>query len=410
MGSAPRPVRALLPLLLLFSLACAGERPPVDRRLLSWQALAPPGAVRAEVPVWVASDGPPALLWVEGGEGSRRLMWSVLEESSPARWSAPATVATGADWLVHRIDTPAGGLSGEGTAVATWLVLDPQGGYGVRLARSSDGGFTWGSPELLLEPAPGREQGFVSLVPAVQGRLDAVWLDGRGEGGTALMGRRLDADRDSAARVLDERVCDCCPTAALRLADGSLLVAYRDRDADEVRDIAWLRVGANGEVVEGPRPVARDGWRIEGCPVNGPALARGDDGRLAAAWFSAGEDGPRVQVAFSAGDAIDFGAPERVDEGAPLGRVELVAFPGRGWLVLWLEEVADQGPRWCVRLREGSAGGSGRGGSPWGEVGLLAGVAEDIGQLRLASDAQGALAAWAAADGLHVARLGPPRE
>ena len=41
---------------------------------------------------------------------------------------------------------------------------------------------------------------------------------------------------------IDESICDCCSTDALRLDDGATLVAYRDRTASEIRDISVARL------------------------------------------------------------------------------------------------------------------------------------------------------------------------
>jgi len=91
--------------------------------------------------------------------------------------------------------------------------------------------------------------------------------------------------------LLDPRVCDCCPTATVLCPDGSVLVAYRDRSEEEVRDIAVTRY--KGGAWSTPRVVHRDEWKIAGCPVNGPALAVSDS-LVALAWFTmAGGVDPR---------------------------------------------------------------------------------------------------------------------
>ena len=45
------------------------------------------------------------------------------------------------------------------------------------------------------------------------------------------------------------------------------LVAYRDRSQTEMRNIGILHVQGGT-----PRVLNEDGWRINGCPVNGPRL------------------------------------------------------------------------------------------------------------------------------------------
>lgn len=97
-----------------------------------------------------------------------------------------------------------------------------------------------------------------------------------------------------------------------------------------------------------------DGWEINGCPVNGPAVAEAE-GRVAVAWFAAPREQSRVQVAFSDGGGTAFGPPFRVDDGRPLGRVDVALLPGGDALVSWLEQ---KRPGAELRVRRVSRAGS----------------------------------------------------
>jgi hypothetical protein len=199
------------------------------------------------------------------------------------------------------------------------------------------------------------EHGFATLLPAPGGGFDAVWLDGRAMhrgGPMSLRHARVDAGRPGAETTLDGRVCDCCPTTAVRDAAGGLVVAYRDRSDAEVRDMSVVRLaagaGSDGDGWSEPATVHADGWTIPGCPVNGPALAHAGD-RSAIAWFTAENGSPRVLAAFSEDGGASFGPPIAVDETGPLGRVGVAALDGDA-VVSWLS--ADG----AVRLRRVSAG------------------------------------------------------
>jgi hypothetical protein len=163
--------------------------------------------------------------------------------------------------------------------------------------------------------------------------------------------------------LLDPRVCDCCQTAAVATRTG-VLVAFRDRDEDERRDISLVRMdepSADGWTQRGmarawsaPYPLHDDGWKIAGCPVNGPAMdARGD--RVAIAWYTAARDTPRVRVAFSEDGGQTFGAPIGVDEGDPLGRVDVVLLDDGDALVTWLEKAPEKAA--LIRMRRVSRTG-----------------------------------------------------
>ena len=79
-----------------------------------------------------------------------------------------------------------------------------------------------------------------------------------------------------------------------------------------------------------------DGWRIEACPVNGPAVAARDDD-VAVAWFTA-PDRPRVRLAFSRDGGRTFSTPVEVASGRVVGRVDVVLLDGGRAVVSWLAD------------------------------------------------------------------------
>ena len=102
-----------------------------------------------------------------------------------------------------------------------------------------------------------------------------------------------------------------------------------------------------------PRPVAEDGWEINACPVNGPAVAASGR-RVAVAWFTGARQAKRVRLAFSTDAGSTFGAPIEVDDGRPVGRVGVVMLEDGAAIVSWLEEVG-RGAE--VRVRRVETGG-----------------------------------------------------
>jgi hypothetical protein len=151
--------------------------------------------------------------------------------------------------------------------------------------------------------------------------------------------------------LLDPRVCECCQTSAALTADGAI-VAYRDRSEKEVRDISVIRF-SKGKWTQ-PQNLHPDGWRIEGCPVNGPSVAASGR-RVAVAWFTAANETARVKIAFSTDSGATFGQPIQVDEGSPMGRVDVLMLDDGSALVSWLERAA-QGAD--IRLRRIQPDGS----------------------------------------------------
>jgi hypothetical protein len=136
--------------------------------------------------------------------------------------------------------------------------------------------------------------------------------------------------------VLDGRVCECCRTSAVPTPDG-MAVVYRDRSDKEVRDISIVRL-KNGQWSE-PQPLSQDGWEINGCPINGPAISS-DGKHVAVAWFTAARDQRRVYAALSADGGATFGPKILVNDGNPIGRVEIIALPSGDAFVGWVERAS----------------------------------------------------------------------
>jgi hypothetical protein len=316
----------------------------------------PAGPGSAQPNLAVAPDGRVHLSWIEPlPDGRHALRFAVKDGEG---WSAPRTIAEGADWFVNWADFPSLAALPDGSLAAHWLVRTGSKtyAYAVNIARSFDGGATWSQPLVPHRDGTQTEHGFVSLFALRDQSLAAVWLDGRetlpSEGGHEHAGgamtlRYATIGRDGAfddGIRLDARVCDCCQTSAAMTDDGPV-VAYRDRSEREVRDIYIVRY-EDGRWSE-PHTVFQDGWEINGCPVNGPSIAA--SGRqVAVAWFTAAQDVPRVKLAFSEDAGASFSAPVVVDDGQPLGRVETLLLDDGSALVCWMESTADGG---AIRLR-----------------------------------------------------------
>jgi hypothetical protein len=136
--------------------------------------------------------------------------------------------------------------------------------------------------------------------------------------------------------VLDSRVCECCQTSAAITSEGPIVV-YRDRSSNEIRDISVVRLSRGRWTAA--TTLSADGWEIHGCPVNGPSVSA-EGKRVVVAWFTAAKDSPRVKVVFSGDAGATFGQPIKVDDGSPIGRVDVLILKDGSALVSWLERTA----------------------------------------------------------------------
>jgi hypothetical protein len=311
-----------------------------DRVWDSIQTIDSPATTASGEPnLCVAPDGRVILSWIEPADAGHALRFAVRDGGA---WSAPATIARGADWFVNWADFPSVLVLGDNTLAAHWLAKSGPDtyAYDVNIALSHDGGKKWSAPIIPHRDGTETEHGFVSMVPWTEERFLAVWLDGRKFGGETpvkemtLRGATIDLKGAVHDEVeLDTRVCECCQTAAAQTSSGAV-VLYRDRSDKEIRDI-WVVRYSGGQWQE-PRPLYMDGWEVPGCPVNG-ASVDADGERVAAVWYTAVNNSPRVKVVFSDDEGATFGRPIMVDDGRPMGRADIVMLSDGSALVSWLE-------------------------------------------------------------------------
>ena len=373
--------------LSMMTIACADERPapvvpPVPTNVARTVVpvnvvteLASPAPAGAAEPFLAGTrDGGVLLSWLEPVGGSENVALRFARFHGE-QWSAPRTIVQRNDLVANWADFPSIIEDANGTLYAHWLQKSGGSGYSydVWLGISRDAGATWGKPFLLNRDGKQGEHGFVTLAALPERGVGVTWLDGRntsghghGHEGGAMTIRYANVDANGAVTnetELDARVCDCC-TTGMAMTSAGPVIAYRDRSTAEIRDISYVR--ADGSKWSAPRPVRIDGWKITGCPVNGPQVdARG--AHAVTAWFTAANDQPRVYAAFSSDAGATFRDAIRIDEGKPLGRVDVLMLDATTALVTWLEQTAagaeirarrvsiDAPPERSIKIADGSA-------------------------------------------------------
>jgi hypothetical protein len=285
------------------------------------------------------------LSWIFEVDSVASLNYSVLERDS---WSVPVQISSGTGWFVNWADYPLIVADGKGNFMAHFLDRSGPGkfSYDVKITTSTDG-VTWNTPFVLHDDGKEAEHGFVSLVPYGE-HVFVSWLDGRNTvSDTPDEHQSHDHHGEMSMRAavmtyagekineweLDSRTCDCCQTTAAVTANGPVVI-YRDRSADEVRDISIVRY-VNNQWTE-PKRIYADNWQINGCPVNGPRC-EAINNTLGIAWFTLANNQPQVNVIFSRNGGETFGRPVRISEGEAIGRVDLVMLDENTAVVSWIE-------------------------------------------------------------------------
>ena len=341
--------RIIVALLILSAVCIASTRiksqtsPTAINWTLDVRPLTSPAAPNSAQPQLSALGNRVVLSWVERAGDTATLRFSDRTDSG---WTEAQTVASGANWFVNWADVPSVIPLQHESMAAHWLQKSAAStyAYDVHLAFSRDRGRTWAPSINPHHDGTKTEHGFASLFPMAGQGLGVAWLDGRqmkegahegmDGGNMSLRGALFAPDGTQASEMsIDDRVCECCPSAAAVTADGPI-VAYRNRTSDEIRDIYVSRL-VGGKWTEA-RAVHNDNWRIAACPVNGPALsANGRD--VAIAWFTAVGDEGHVYAAFSSNAGETFGQPIRIDDVGAVGRVDVELLADGSAAVTWIE-------------------------------------------------------------------------
>ena len=136
------------------------------------------------------------------------------------------------------------------------------------------------------------------------------------------------------------------------LSPSGLQFNLSNRTVDEVRDIYVARF--DGSKWSAPAVVHHDGWKINGCPVNGPSVSA-EDKNVVVAWYTGVGGTPHVKTAFSTDAGATFGSPIQVDDGETQGRVDVLLLPDKSVLVCWLSGTPEGGE---IKVRRVQANGT----------------------------------------------------
>jgi hypothetical protein len=299
----------------------------------------------AEPYLYTAANGIVYLSWIEKKGKENTLKFSTLTNKT---WSQPITINSGNNWFVNWADYPVVSADTSGHMLAHFLEKSDTAKftYDIKLMASADAGKTWNNPKTLHDDGKKAEHGFVTIVP-FKNQFFISWLDGRktamegdedhhgGHHGEMTLRAALMDNNGMKLKdwELDGRICDCCQTS-IAITDNGPIVVYRDRSSEELRDMSIVRY-SNGAWTE-PKTVFADKWKIAGCPVNGPrADAIGN--HLAIAWFTMQDNKGQVKIIFSDDGGATFNDPIQVDEGKPIGRVDVVMLNEKTAMISWME-------------------------------------------------------------------------
>lgn len=312
---------------------------------------------------WVASHGSlVAVAWGASADGKADIYCAVSRDGgrtfgAPVRVNAVIGEARVSGEIAPRIALVPQPGSAEPEIVVLWNAKDAT--TQIKTARSRDGGRTFGPPVPLQASGAAGDRGWQSLTLDARGNAHAIWLDHRGmaaakgapaehkgeHDGVAMAQRSGLYYASSAGGAASERelfkgVCYCCKTAMATGPDGTLYAAWRHVFAGNFRDMGFTASRDGGKTFAPLVRVNQDGWSINGCPDDGPAMAVDARGAVHLVWptVSGGTEGALLYAVSR--DGRSFATPIRVPTlGSPKPSHPQIAIDGQGRVVVAWDEV-----------------------------------------------------------------------
>lgn len=153
---------------------------------------------------------------------------------------------------------------------------------------SADGGATWKEGAKLNDADKSAREGLHAMGGDGKGFVFATWLDLR-HTGTELWSA---ASRDGGAtwgantRVYqspDGHICECCQPAAAVDAQGHVAVMWRNWLGGS-RDLYLTTSADGGRTFAAAQKLGTGTWKLNGCPMDGGAVAFGAAGKVLTVW------------------------------------------------------------------------------------------------------------------------------
>jgi hypothetical protein len=355
--------------------------------LLSGLALAaapPPPAIELSVPgrvnstPWVAASGSfAAVAWGAAVNGKGDIFVATSRDGgrtfgAPVRVNSVIGDARISGEIAPRVAVVP--VAGSAPALTvTWNAKDD--GTQIKTARSRDGGRTFVEEKRLQAKGAIGDRGWQASTLDAAGKLHTIWLDHRvmaadkasgdhsqhkGEHDGVAMAQKSGlyyAADGGPERELFKGVCYCCKTALAAGPTGELYAAWRHVFPGNMRDMAMTQSRDGGKTFTPLVRVNHDGWSINGCPDDGPAMAVGADGTVHLAWPTVKNETGVILYANSRNGAA-MTTPRQVPTlGGPKASHPQIAIDRSGGVVIAWDEVVEGARRAAiVALTSGAPG------------------------------------------------------
>lgn len=312
---------------------------------------------------WIASSGSTvAVAWGAAADGKGDVFVAISHDGgvtfgAPTKVNSVAGDARVSGEIAPRVALlPQAGQKAPIVSV-TWNAKDA--GTEIKTTVSRDGGRTFSTPRSLQASNSPGDRGWQASAMDASGKLHTIWLDHRGmavakassaqsehkgeHDGVAMAQRSglYYAGDGGPERELFTGVCYCCKTAMAIGPKGEIYGAWRHVFPGNMRDMAFTVSRDGGKTFALLVRVNQDGWSINGCPDDGPAMAVDRSGTIHLVWPTVKDEKGVILYATSR-DGNTFTTPVRVPTlGGPKASHPQVAIDASGRAVIAWDEAID---------------------------------------------------------------------
>jgi len=334
---------------------------------------------------WIASSGPHvAVTWGATAAGKGDVYLAVSSDGGrtfgkPVRVNTTAGEARISGEIAPRVAL-ASRRGMPPLITVTWNARDA--GTQIKTSRSIDGGRTFAAP-IAMQSGVAGDRGWQASALDANGKLHSIWLDHRvlaidkaaaAKGVEAGLQTRLTdhkGEHDGVAmaqksglyyaadgvpeRELFKGVCYCCKTAMATGPKGEIYAAWRHVFTGNMRDMGFTMSRDGGKTFSPLTRVNQDGWSIQGCPDDGPAMAVDAQGTVHLVWPTVQNETGVLLYATSKGGAA-FSKPIALRTlGGPKPSHPQIAIDGSGSVFIAWDEVRGGVRRAAIKALAGNS-------------------------------------------------------
>ena len=376
MSSRAFPIAFVLAIVCASSCRGTAERPAAPANAPAKLSFAIEGRTN-DSPSVAAFGKTVAVVWTARREQGADVYISVSADNGAT--FAPATRVNDTEGDARASgEQPARVVVGYGNVIHVVWPTRRDGRAEIRYASSTNAGKSFSKATTIAGEHEAGIRGWQSVAIGYDGSVHAIWLDGRnatprpagtkhqhGKGGESprqdVIHAAWKGDGPRSENSVATHVCFCCKTAIVTTGD-RVYAAFRNIYPGSLRDISVVRSTDNGATFQEPIRLSEDGWKIEACPDDGPAMATDSHGGLYITWptMLTGET-PRKGIFYASmpnatAPAAMFSERLRLDAGDGDPAHPQIASDLHGTsAVIWDERLGDQRRVVLRRITEGKA-------------------------------------------------------